>query len=88
MREIQGLDSSSVLEQAVSICPMNAELYYLGARLELARSKSKSGQSTAGGATRGTVQKAISWLVKCVREFFACNKSEILSTSQVLTLYR
>lgn len=81
MCEVGRMDSTVVLKQATSACPGQAQLYYFAARLELSR--------TSAVSSGVSVDRAIHWLVRCVRDFYVeVSAVEALSTKRVLVLYR
>ena len=85
------------MEEAICISPMNPELYYLSARLELSRIVSDAADTstcttescgkTSGGRVH-RVGKAVEWLSRCVRAFYKTDSAETMCTAQVLSLYR
>lgn len=92
MKTQGGEDGSEVLGQAIEANPRQVELYYLAARLELSSVSPRAPESASseqdsvkeGG---GSADRAVRWLVRCIRSFYV-GPPEILSTKQVLVLYR
>lgn len=95
MKEVGMMDGCEVLRQAIQACPRRAELYYFAARLELSRTKpvaasgiAEQSCSCTGECDGHHLDRAVEWLVICVKAFYAQMPEEQLTTKQVLILYR
>ncbi len=86
MKDVNHDDSAQVLTQAISANPRKVELYYLAARIELSRA-SPSPPGNSSPREESAAEKAVEWLVKCVKKFYVHPPEEV-STKLVLVLYR